>query len=237
MAAAAGFLIIFDCDGVLIDSEIIVAKAHANALAALACPVTFDDLIHRFTGVPDREMYAVIEAEWGQALPADYDQSVKGAVAASYRRDLRAVDGIHHVLGRLTSPVCVASSSSLEKLKLGLSLTGLHEHFAPHIFSADQVARGKPAPDLFLFAAEKMGFDPADCIVVEDSAAGVQAARAAKMPVIGFTGASHCPPRHGERLQREGAAVVLSDIRNLPTAIEAVSLRSQVAAERANQQR
>ena len=209
-------LIVFDCDGVLIDSETIVARAHADALAALGCPVTLDDLLLRFTGVPDREMYPVIEAEWGRRLPPDYDERINTDVERSYRSDLCAIDGIHETLARLEYPVCVASSSSPEKLKLGLGQVGLLERFAPHIFSAHQVARGKPAPDIFLFAAAQMGFAPADCLVIEDSVAGVEAARAAGLGIVGFPGGSHCGDDHSERLARAGASTILTDIRDLP---------------------
>lgn len=212
-------LVIFDCDGVLIDSEMLAAKAHADALAALGCPLTLDDLVARFTGMPDRAMYEVITREWGRALPPGHDEAVKATIAEAYRRDLRPIAGIREALAAIGGPVCVASSSMPEKLALGLTLVGLHDRFAPHIFSAAQVKRGKPAPDLFLFAAAAMDFAPSDCLVIEDSLAGVQAARAAGMRVVGFAGGSHCGPGHAERLLSQGADIVLSQMRDLPDAI------------------
>ncbi|KAA2237328.1 HAD family hydrolase [Salinarimonas soli] len=208
-------LVIFDCDGVLIDSESLAARVHAEALGALGYPTSAAELIRRFTGVPDREMYAVIESEWGRSLPADYDERARAALSALYARDLRPIPGVGAALDGIRHPVCVASSSAPDKLRTVLRLTGLHDRFAPNIFSASQVSRGKPAPDLFLFAAERMGVAPARCLVIEDSVAGVAAAVAAGMPVLGFTGASHCGPGHGERLTQAGAGAVFDDMRRL----------------------
>ncbi|WP_298951087.1 HAD family hydrolase [uncultured Methylobacterium sp.] len=214
-------LVIFDCDGVLIDSEVLAAQVHAEALARLGCRIGAADLLRRFTGVPDREMIPVIERDWGRSLPPDYEEGVKATIAARYATDLRPIPHVRAVLDRIDRPVCVASSSSSEKLRLGLGLTGLHDRFAPHIFSASQVRRGKPAPDLFLFAAERMGgVAPARCLVIEDSVAGVTAARAAGMPVVGFTGAGHCGPDHAATLRAAGADRVVDDLRRLPALID-----------------
>lgn len=208
-------LVIFDCDGVLVDSEPIAARIHAEALAGLGHAIGAEEIIRRFTGVPDRDMYAELEAEIG-ALPADYDEDVKTAIARSYARDLQAIAGVHDAVAALDLPVCVASSSVPEKLRLGLDLVGLYERFAPNVFSATQVRRGKPAPDLFLFAAARMGVAPERCIVIEDSVAGVRAAVAAGMAVLGFCGGSHCGPGHAEMLLREGADRTFDDMRQLP---------------------
>lgn len=209
-------VVIFDCDGVLIDSEIIVARAHASALAARGHDLSVQELLTRFTGVPDREMYVILEREWGRSLPSDYDSAVKAAIASAYEQELQAIEGVHEAVAALKQRVCVASSSTPEKLRLGLSLVGLYDSFTPNIFSASQVARGKPAPDIFLFAAGQMGTSPAECLVVEDSVAGVAAARAAGMPVIGFTGASHCLPDHGAQLIQEGAFITVQHMKDLP---------------------
>lgn len=202
-------LVIFDCDGVLVDSELMVARAHARALAAAGMPIGEAEVMRRFTGTADPEMYAILEAERGEPFPDAYHPDLKARIAESYRTELRAIDGVVEVLDAIRGPVCVASSAGPEKLRLGLEVTGLHDRFAPHIFSAAQVARGKPAPDLFLLAARTMGFAPADCLVIEDSIPGVQAGRAAGMRVIGFTGGGHCGPGHGERLLAEGAERVV----------------------------
>ena len=213
-------LVIFDCDGVLIDSEILAARVHAAAFAALGHDISVEDLLHRFTGVPDAEMYVTLEQEWGCTLPANYDATAKEGVTAAYQRELQAIDGVHAAVAALDRPICVASSSSPTKLRFGLTLVGLYDRFAPNIFSASQVRRGKPAPDIFLFAAEQMRTDPADCLVIEDSVAGVKAARAAGMPVLGFTGASHCLADHGDRLIAEGAYTIIRRMSELPGAID-----------------
>jgi len=150
-------------------------------------------------------MYVTLEQEWGCTMPASHDASVKESVAEAYQRELQAIKGVHEAVAELGRPVCVASSSSPAKLRLGLTLVGLYDRFAPNIFSASQVRRGKPAPDIFLFAAEQMRTHPADCLVIEDSVAGIKAARAAGIPVLGFAGASHCLAGHGDRLIAEGA--------------------------------
>jgi len=147
-------LVIFDCDGVLIDSEPIVNRVHAEALSRLGYPLTADECTRRFAGMPDRAMYDIIEAERGTALPSDYDQKTKARIAAAYRSELCAIPGVEQALRGLAGRrMCVASSSLPDKMRLGLELVGLYDRFAPHLFSASMVARGKPAPDLFLYAA------------------------------------------------------------------------------------
>jgi HAD superfamily hydrolase (TIGR01509 family) len=127
---------------------------------------------------------------------------------------LIAMPGIEAALSGIKSPVCIASSSAPERLQHTLSLVGLFNRFNPHIFSATQVGRGKPAPDLFLFAAKQMGVEPRTCLVVEDSVAGVMAAVDAGMRVIGFTGGSHCRPGHSERLRQAGAAEIINNFKD-----------------------
>jgi HAD superfamily hydrolase (TIGR01509 family) len=214
-------LVIFDCDGVLIDSEIIACRVQAERLSAHGLAITIEDVIRRFTGMRDREMYAILEHEHGKALPDDYDAATAALVAEAYRRELRAVPGVAAALQAIARRKCVASSSNPQKLRFGLELTGLHAHFAPHLFSAAQVGRGKPAPDLFLFAAAEMGVAPADCLVIEDSVAGVEAARAAGMAAFGFCGAGHCREGHADRLRHAGAALVFERMEALPSLIDA----------------
>ena len=198
-------LIIFDCDGVLLDSEIILARAHATAFARAGWPVSELELLRRFVGIADPEMYRAVELELGRPLPTDHDTIVRTEIERAYREDLRAVVGVQAVVASAKLPKCVASSSSPAKLKLGLTLVDLYDSFAPNVFSATMVERGKPAPDLFLYAARQMNVAPSRCVVIEDSVAGVRAAAAAGMPVIGFCGASHCSAQHAETLLGEGA--------------------------------
>jgi len=216
-ASAAGVgLVIFDCDGVLVDSEMLACGVEARALTAAGYPITATEVAHRYAGVSDADMRRAIEEESGRTLPDDH--AARCAAEDVFGRELRAVQGIAAVVDAVTAsgrPVCVASSSSPERLRLALDLTGLWERFAPHVFSAKMVARGKPAPDLFLLAAREMAVEPAACLVVEDSAPGIRAARAAGMTAIGFTGGSHCGPGHDARLREAGAELVCADARAL----------------------
>jgi HAD superfamily hydrolase (TIGR01509 family) len=215
----ANALVIFDCDGVLIDSETIAARIHAEALGALGHGYTTADVVRRFVGVSSRDMLRTIEEETGGPLPRDYGASTRAALWAAYDTELAAVPHVAEAIDALDRLVCVASSSSPDSLRLSLGLVGLYERFAPNIFSATQVARGKPAPDLFLFAAAQMNVAASNCVVVEDSLPGVKGAAAAGMTVLGFTGASHCGPGHAEALMREGATAVFDDMRRLPALV------------------
>lgn len=200
-------LVIFDCDGVLIDSEPLACRIDAEELTACGFPISAAEVARRFTGVPANEMRTAIEAEWGRPLPPGYEPAVAARIERAFRIGLEPLPGVPALLAGLAMPRCVASSSAPAKLRLGLEVTGLLDLFEPDLFSAAMVARGKPAPDLFLFAAERMGgISPARTVVIEDSLAGVQAGVAAGMTVIGFLGGSHCPPGHADTLSRAGAA-------------------------------
>ena len=214
-------LVIFDCDGVLIDSEPIVNRVHAAALTRLGYPLTSEECVRRFAGMPDRAMYEIIEAERGAPLPPAYDAETRMRIEAAYRAELRAIPGIEQALEAMGDRrLCVASSSLPDKMRLGLELVGLYDRFAPYLFSASMVARGKPAPDLFLYAAERMGALPSRCLVVEDSVAGVTAGCAAGMAVLGFTGGGHCGPGHAERLLGAGARTAFDNMTLLPALVE-----------------
>ena len=213
-------LAIFDCDGVLIDSEVIACGVEAEELSKIGFAISRQGVIDRFSGMPSDAMYPMIEAELGRALPAGFGDQVKHRIVEAYRTELRAIDGVAEILGALRGPVCVASSSAPAKLALGLVETGLYELLYPHIFSTALVQRGKPHPDLFLYAAKAMGAAVSDCVVVEDSVAGVTAARRAGMRAIGFVGGSHCQPGHAERLVAAGADRIVGDFRDLPGELE-----------------
>ena len=190
----------------------------ARALTAAGHPITAAEVAHRYAGVSDADMRRAIEEESGRTLPGDHAARCAAEVEDVFRRELRAVQGIAAIVDAVTASgpqACVASSSSPERLRLALGLTGLWERFAPHVFSAKMVARGKPAPDLFLLAAREMAVEQAACLVVEDSAPGIRAARAAGMTAIGFTGGSHCGPGHDARLREAGAELVCVDARAL----------------------
>jgi HAD superfamily hydrolase (TIGR01509 family) len=208
-------LIIFDCDGVLIDSERLVCGLVSDELTALGYPISVDEVIDRYAGRPQREMVAEIEADWGRELPQAFFSRCKLRITEAYATELRAIPGARDILKRAMVPACVASSSAPEKLRLGLEAAGLYESLAPNLISASFVAHGKPAPDVFLYAAGWMRTHIDACVVVEDSIAGVKAARSAGIRVLGFTGGSHCRPDHGRRLTEAGADSVFNEMGEL----------------------
>ena len=215
-------LIIFDCDGVLVDSEVISCRAHAEILTRHGYPITADEVLNRFLGVSDREARLMIENEISRKLPNDFESQVKQATLQFYADDLRAISYVGEAIAAIGLPKCVASSGTPEKIRHGLTCAGLYDQLAPHIFSASEVKRGKPAPDLFLFAAEQMQAAPAQCLVIEDSIPGVTGAVAAGMTVLGFHGGSHCPPGHADTLRAAGAIMTFEDMRQLPDLIAQV---------------
>jgi beta-phosphoglucomutase-like phosphatase (HAD superfamily) len=149
MIAGRFKLVIFDCDGVLVDSEPIINQAHAHVLTTCGYPITEQDLVERFCGMSDREMLEIIEREWGRVLPTSYAEHVGLMIEAGFRQSLAPIEGVVEALDSLKMPICVASSSSLEQIRQKLKITGLLGRFGEHLFSATMVASGKPAPDLF----------------------------------------------------------------------------------------
>ena len=188
MAVEPVELVIFDCDGVLIDSERLAVKVDMLVLRELGWPLTEAEVIERFVGRSNADIQATIERHLGSKLPADWVKRFEPMYERVFTAELTPVDGVLEALDQITLPNCVASSGTHEHLRFRLGLTGLYERFAGRIFSAEEVARGKPAPDLFLHAADRMGVPPAACVVVEDSRPGVEAARAAGMRVLAFAG-------------------------------------------------
>ena len=207
-------LVIFDCDGVLVDTERIAVRIDVRVLAELGWRMTEAEVIERFMGRSDEEMTREIEAHLGRRLPASWEASFRHLYREAFAAGLEPVPGILEALDAIAIPTCVASSGTHEKIRFTLGLTGLYERFAGRIFSASEVARGKPAPDLFLHAASRMGIPPAHCAVVEDSRYGVEAARAAGMRAFGYAGGL-APRRALEGPQ----TVVFEDMRELPRLI------------------
>lgn len=205
-------LVIFDNDGVLVDSEPISNRLLAGYLTELGHPTSYEDSLHDYMGAAMHRVHDLVEQRTGQRLPADFDDVFHTRVFAAFERELKPVTGVVEVLERLAAagvPYCVASSGSHERIRVGHRTTGLERWFdAERIFSSQDVGRGKPAPDLFLYAAERMGVAPERCVVVEDSPLGVQAAVAAGMDVYGF--ASMTP---AEKL--DGATRLFTDMREL----------------------
>jgi HAD superfamily hydrolase (TIGR01509 family) len=192
-------LIIFDCDGVLVDSELLSCQCLSDELSVSGISLTLAQALDLFLG---RSTSAVTQhyLVLGQTLPVDFPLQLKSRVLAAFEKALRPVLDVETVLSGLRMPYCVASSSDLDRVSLSLDVTGLRAHFGDRIYSAQMVRHGKPAPDLFLHAAEQMGAQPARTLVIEDSASGVQAGKAAGMTVWGFVGGSHYRGRDGQAI-------------------------------------
>jgi HAD superfamily hydrolase (TIGR01509 family) len=216
---AHGFdLVIFDCDGVLINSEEIASQVCAEAVVELGMTMTAHDYASRYAGMPVAEAWLRVEQDSGAPLPTGFREKVDAEVRRRFELELAPIDGMVDVLRSSPHPRCVASSTRLPLLEKNLSQTGLIDFFAPGVFSVTQVKRGKPAPDVFLYAASQMGADPSRCIVVEDSIAGVTAAFRAGMQVIGFMGGGHSTPSLRASLEQAGAgqiAATAADLRRI----------------------
>jgi HAD superfamily hydrolase (TIGR01509 family) len=204
-------LVIFDCDGVLVDSERIAVKVDLAVLAELGWPLGEAEIIDRFMGRSHAFFVAEVEANVGRRLPEGWDGQFEHRYLEALEADLQPVDGVIEALHEIELPTCVASSGSQRRMRLTLGITGLWERFEGRIFSGDEVAEAKPAPDLFLYAADRMGAAPGSCVVIEDSRHGVRAARRAGMPVLGYAGGLTAPG-----LLSEEGAVVFDDMRALP---------------------
>jgi HAD superfamily hydrolase (TIGR01509 family) len=192
-------LVIFDCDGVLVDSELLSCQCLSDELSEFGISLTLARALELFLG---RSTSAVTQhyRELGQMVPVDFPVRLKSRVLTAFERALQPIPDVETVLSGLRTPYCVASSSDLDRVALSLKVTGLRAPFGDRIYTAQMVARGKPAPDLFLYAADKMGAQPARTLVIEDSVSGVQAAKAAGMMVWGFVGGSHYRGRDGQAI-------------------------------------
>ncbi|UQW99775.1 HAD family hydrolase [Streptomyces sp. RerS4] len=210
-SAAPVELVIFDCDGVLVDTERIAARVQVTLGARFGWPLTEAEVISLFLGLSDASVREQVAARLGDAVALEWEESFRRLHAEAVDVGLSPVEGLPEALARITLPTCVASSGSHEKMRHTLGRTGLYEHFAGRIHSASEVPRGKPAPDLFLYAAARMGVDPAACVVVEDSPPGVEAARAAGMRSLGYAGGLTPAPA----LAGPGTTV-FTDMRDLP---------------------
>lgn len=217
MISHNGFeLVVFDCDGVLVDSEVISIRVDQRVLADLGWELELDEIVERFVGKSEAHFIAAVEQKLGVRLDEGWDRDYGQWYREAFERDLEAVDGVEEALDGLPLPHCVASSGSHDKMRRTLGKTGLLRRFQGRIFSATEVAHGKPAPDLFLHAAESLNTAPERCAVVEDSAYGVQAARAAGMHVFAYAGGV----TPAARLAGPGTTV-FSDMRLLPELIAA----------------
>lgn len=227
-------LVIFDCDGVLIDSEPASSRVLAHALNAAGAQISAADVHRRFTGYSASDARRICIEELGIADPEPAFKAFDASLFAEFARSLEPMPGIADLIGRLDRKKCVASNSTSERLKKSLGLFDLWHEFAPHIFSADMVARPKPAPDLFFLCAETLGVDPAHCLVVDDSPHGIAGAVAAGMKAIGFV--DPADPREGRHkvLAEAGAVLSITGAEGLSRAFDAIlgpgSLRSRATS-------
>lgn len=194
MRGEGDLLVIFDCDGVLVDSEPIALSVLGEMLQGQHVALSDEEIADRFLGRSLGAVAETVQQDFGVRLPEDFPAMIRRRLFARYERELQAMPGIQMALEGLAArgvSTCVASSSLPERIEKSLAVTGLTQAFGDRVFSASMVKAGKPAPDLFLYAAQQCGFSPANCIVVEDSPAGIEAARAAGMRVLAFGGGGH----------------------------------------------
>ena len=213
--------VIFDCDGVLVDSEVLAIRGERSVLDAMGLNYTPEDYVRKFVGLHDAAFFDMLRADYREVLGVDAPDDFDERVLEGRRRErasLTVVTGAAEALTtarRVYDSIGVASSSRAHFLKSKLERTGLFDLAAPHIYSADLVENGKPSPDIFLYTAEKIGVTPDKCLVIEDSENGVKAGLAAKMTVWGFLGGGHCYDGHGGRLRDAGADRSLTDFGEL----------------------
>src|SRR6185503_6442362 len=225
MSTAPVRLVIFDCDGVLVDSEPIAMRVLLETLSETGLTLAPDADYPRFLGKSLAAISSIIMKEFGVELTSAALDAMRTRLYDAFRLELKAVDGVAIALQALETPFCVASSSQLERIHLSLEITGLLQYFQPFIFSATMVAAGKPAPDLFLYAAHQMQTSPEHCLVIEDSPAGVESALRAGMRVCAFLGASHAADAtHLAAIRALGSVEFFSDMRLLPDIVKRPSL-------------
>lgn len=217
-------LTIYDCDGTLIDSEGIACSVCADALTGIGVPYTTSLFAERYAGRPARETWEHITSHYSVALPDGFNAAINAEIHRRLDAEVQAVDGAREAILAIAGARCVASSTGLTQLRKNLQTTALLDLFGDAVFSASQVKRGKPAPDVFLFAASQMGADPGDIVVIEDTVAGVTAARRAGFRAIGFTGANHSGDGLHARLLQAGAVHVVTHMRELPQAVESLRI-------------
>lgn len=203
-------LIVFDCDGVLVDSETLAMRAYVDILAEIGAEIPAD-VWAKCLGLKQADIFALLERAIGRPIGPDVRERLWPRTRELFAAELKPTPGVIDFLGKLTTSRCVASSSQPERIRFSLEKTALAGFFGDAVFSTQDVARGKPAPDIYLYAAERMGAQPAEVVVIEDSAPGVLGAKAAGAHAIGYLGGAHVEPDHRRRLLEAGADVVAQD--------------------------
>ena len=211
-------LIIFDCDGVLIDSEPVSNRILVQALAELGLHISYEEAVATFVGKSISSIRLYIEERTGKALSPDFGKNLQARIIERFKTELSPIKNIHTAVEAIAKPMAVASSSNIEWIRAALERVKLLSYFDNNIFSAFQVKHGKPAPDVYLLAAEKMGFSPYKCAVIEDSPTGVKAGVAAGMTVFGYTGTFAA-----EQLIEAGAHLTFADMQKLPALLGRLS--------------
>ncbi len=219
-------LVIFDCDGVLVDSEALSLSALLGMIRTAGGSIGEDAAYEHFLGKSMKSVREILARDFGLVVTDAHLTDMRVELMRRFREELRPVPGVSEMLPRLGLPYCVASSGTLDRIRYALDVTGLLGLFEPHLFSAAMVARGKPAPDLFLLAAERMGAAPNACLVVEDSPAGVAAARAAGLTVFALTGGAPAGnPALKARLASIKPDFIFADMLQLPDLIAGLGAR------------
>jgi HAD superfamily hydrolase (TIGR01509 family) len=219
-------LVIFDCDGVLVDSEALSVSALLGMIKLAGGNVGEDAAYEHFLGKSMKSVREILGREFGLDVTDQHLTTMRVELMRKFREELKPIAGVKEMLPRLGLPFCVASSGTLDRIRYALDVTGLLELMEPHLFSAAMVPRGKPEPDLFLHAAASMRAHPRKCLVVEDSPAGITAARAAGMRVFAFTGGSHAGnPTLKARLASSEPDFIFADMLQLPDLIAGLGAR------------
>ncbi|MCW0395253.1 6-phosphogluconate phosphatase [Xanthomonas sacchari] len=216
MTAAPFDLLISDCDGVLVDSEVLADRVMLDALGAYVPRVELEQFLAGSFGLTAQEIVQRVQRQYALDLPPGLYQEIRTRSEALIAAEVQPIAGVREALLALPLPIAVASNSMRESVVASVARAGLAERVGERIFSADMVARPKPAPDVYLLAANTLGVAPERCLVIEDSATGASAALAAGMTVIGFTGAAHIPAGHAATLRQLGVAAVMEHMRELP---------------------
>ncbi len=216
-------LVIFDCDGVLVDSEPISISVLVDTIRAVGVEIDLAQAYQLFLGRSLSTIITTLRNDFHLVAGDEFLEDVRQRLYARFKRELEPIKGIADVLNQIDRPFCVASSSQPERIRLSLSLAGIIDHFEPNIFSSTMVKNGKPAPDLFLHAAKNMGYEPDNCVVIEDSPAGILAANTAGMRVFAFTGGSHAKLAGlRQKVELLNPTLVFDDISRLPGLLAAV---------------
>lgn len=217
-------LIIFDCDGVLVDSEILAKQVELAVYAEHGFEASLEEFSERFSGMTGHEIMRAIEDDLDKGLPDTVHDDIQTRIDDKLATELKAMSNVHEMLDRLDNPRCICSNSSMERLGISLKRTELYDRFRPYIFSATEVGTKEPKPssNVFLHAASELESDPNETIVIEDSVHGVTGAVKAGMRVVGFTGGSHTYPTHAESLMDAGAETTINKLLDFPAVVEAL---------------